>query len=1112
VLPALASAGAAIAAARGDFLVFLDGGDILEREALLELSQAREELPYDICYSDETLVGRDDTETVQLKPGWSPELLTTYNYFGRLTAIDAGLARRAVEALGAAPRSEWELNLWASRLTPRIERLPRILSRRRRGDRTRRDDAALGRSVLETYLAADGIAASAESLPNGLFRAVWPLPAEPKISIVIPNKNRFRLISTCIDGLLEKTDYRNIEIIVVDNGSTDADVRAYYESCARSGVRIVAFDEEFNYSRACNRGAEAATGELLLFLNNDIEVTDPDWLTELVRRALVPGVGVVGPKLLYPDGEIQHAGVALGLFTLAAHIYHRTPAAEWGVYGPADLLRNWMAVTGACQLIRRDVFELAGGYDEDFILSYSDIELCARIWKLGFRIVYTPFSVLTHHEGASRGHTNPTDDQILFARRLQALGIGQDPYFHPGLDAFNFAPRLRPGSTKAGIATQLRIDIERMAQPFVAKGAPDAHDDGALAVLAGADWNAFSGRTDIRFTERSAADAARLILTVLGMRRDLRRRFPLALSEGAKGEFADYMKRDALRTLGLGPDYAPWIDAAFAAGFGDRLRQVAFHDRALREREPLLMLPSGRKALLPRLYEVVGIDDLPMAELRWLLASIDEQPVRELMITWATNPDWQEAVPAGGTVFGLVELVRWAAERHGIGQDWLFRQTTPAIMSDAQQVRVAYRGTQAWQDLFPRALEDEGEARALLEHLARRLDATSFLARDWLAARDLGALAREVVRPGLNVLGHFSYPSGLRISVESLAAGLAVNGVPTSLRNVPVSLATDVPLATPAIGCEPYDVTMIHVQPEPLFGEAFRQGGLRPRSPRSYRVGYWYWEFGEIPESWDRAAMECDELWTATSFVAEGLRERYRQPVRVFLPGLELPAFEAVGRRELGLEEGVFTLAFVFHMTSVMERKNPVGLIRAFREAFGDSRDARLVIKTSFGERHPDHVEALREAAEDANVTIIDEVWTYDRTMSLIQASDAYVSLHRSEGLGLTMAEAMLLGRPVIGSRYSGNLEFMNDDNSLLVDCTMVKLNRVYPPYAIGQSWAQPSTAHAAEHMRKLFEDRDFARDLGERGRRSIAETMSYAASGRRMAEHLATITDRLRG
>jgi glycosyltransferase involved in cell wall biosynthesis len=213
------------------------------------------------------------------------------------------------------------------------------------------------------------------------------------------------------------------------------------------------------------------------------------------------------------------------------------------------------------------------------------------------------------------------------------------------------------------------------------------------------------------------------------------------------------------------------------------------------------------------------------------------------------------------------------------------------------------------------------------------------------------------------------------------------------------------------------------------------------------------------------------EIWVATSFVANVVRSVAPVPVRTLFPGVAIGSFEPRSRRAFGLpgrEDGRFAFLFSFHMGSVMERKSSHGLIRAFQQAFSPEEPVDLVLKTTSFGRFDAQIVELRAAAKDANITVFDRVLTPDEILSLMDACDAYVSLHRREGLGLTMAEAMLLGKPVIATRYSGNLDFMDDQNSLLVDYKLVHTGPSVPPYDSTALWAEPSVEHAAQLMRRL--------------------------------------------
>ncbi|RYJ02184.1 MAG: glycosyltransferase [Acetobacteraceae bacterium] len=413
-----------------------------------------------------------------------------------------------------------------------------------------------------------------------------------------------------------------------------------------------------------------------------------------------------------------------------------------------------------------------------------------------------------------------------------------------------------------------------------------------------------------------------------------------------------------------------------------------------------------------------------------------------------------------------------------------------------------------WQQQHPDPFASPAAAQALLGWLAGPAAGLTEAEWAWLAAQAQAPLAEALAVPGLTVIGHLCYPSGLRTSTLSVVQGLREVGYEVALRNVPVDTDHDLPQHAAFAGFELHDTTLLHIQPEPFFGQAFAKSGLQPRRKRTHRIGYWYWELDSVPAAWAGAVEQTDELWTATRFVGDALRSRFDVPVFEFMPGVELPAFTRRSTAQFGIPPGQFTFLFAFHMMSIMERKNPLGLIRAFRQAFAATEPVMLILKTSFGEKHPALIAELHAAAAEAGgkIMIIDRVFTMDETISLMDACDSYISLHRSEGLGLTMAEAMLLAKPVIGTRYSGNLDFMNDDNSLLVDHSLIEISKPTPPYDVGTRWANPSEAHAAQLMRRVWENRDFAAALGARAQADLRATLSMEAAGRRMAERLEAI------
>lgn len=433
------------AVAGGSFLMRLESGDTLPADALFEAATALNEHPdTEILYGDEDCVSADGRRRSRpfFKPSWSPELLLSVNYlrhaFIKSTLIEAaGIAVERVEA-------GWDLALRCAERARHIRRVAKVLYHRRGGaaatphaSELRALEAHAGRLRL--------VDARASVTPEGAVRLVWR-PGRHTVSIVIPNKDRPALLRRCLGSLLTRTRYSDLDIVIVDTGSTDGATLDYYEQARRDRrVRVVDRPGPFNFSAANNAGVQAATGDLLLFLNNDTEMVHEDWLEEMVRWAERPEVGAVGAKLRYPDGSIQHAGMVVGLRGIAHHIFWQAEDHQTGLFGSVDWYRNYLAVTGACMMMRRDVFDRLGGFDERYEVAYSDVDLCLRAVREGFRIVYTPFAVLTHDEGATRNLYAPAGDARRALRDAEEFLLGGDPYFHPALSRRSFVPSLPRG-------------------------------------------------------------------------------------------------------------------------------------------------------------------------------------------------------------------------------------------------------------------------------------------------------------------------------------------------------------------------------------------------------------------------------------------------------------------------------------------------------------------------------------------------------------------------------------------------------------------------------------------------------------------------------------------
>lgn len=276
----------------------------------------------------------------------------------------------------------------------------------------------------------------------------WARHRQPLISAIIPSRNRLEDISKCLDGLLARTSYPRLEVIVVDNESDDQRVFSLYRRCEGPEFKVVTWRAPFNYSAACNWGARHARGDVLLFLNNDVFVRREDWLERLLDGLEQPGIAIAGPKLLFPSGRIQHAGVALVGQGKNLHVYRGMKWGERSIFCSPHEPRRVSALTGACQLLTRRAFEQVGGYDERFELCYSDLALCVALSASVGDALYEPGAVLVHNEGSTRATVDDRErrDRVRFEEFLASVGFVRDPHFHPFLSEDHAIPRLRaPG-------------------------------------------------------------------------------------------------------------------------------------------------------------------------------------------------------------------------------------------------------------------------------------------------------------------------------------------------------------------------------------------------------------------------------------------------------------------------------------------------------------------------------------------------------------------------------------------------------------------------------------------------------------------------------------------
>jgi len=442
--------------ARGEWCALLDQDDVFAEHALAAIACEIEQRPdAGLIYSDEDKI---DAEGVRSDPffknDWDPERFLAQNFINHLGVYRTSLLREIGGFReGFEGSQDYDVALRCVERLGRgqVRHVPRILYHWRMAERSvARDPNAkpyaleAARRAITDHLERRGVAARVEACPEAAdaHRVIYELPnPRPLVSIVIPIRDEVGLLKQCMASL-EQTDYAPTEVVIVDNGSVDERTHDFLrELSQRIGARVVRDDGAFNFSRLINRGAATATGEVLALLNNDIAAEEPGWLREMVSHALQPGVGAVGARLWFPEkGGLQHGGVVLGLGGIAGHAFHRARRGEPRYFKRMLLQQQCAAVTAACMVLRRDVFESVGGFnEEDLPSSFNDIDFCLRLRARGLQNVWTPYANLIHHESASRGYHITPEEQTLFFREsifMQekwAPELLRDPFYNPNL-------------------------------------------------------------------------------------------------------------------------------------------------------------------------------------------------------------------------------------------------------------------------------------------------------------------------------------------------------------------------------------------------------------------------------------------------------------------------------------------------------------------------------------------------------------------------------------------------------------------------------------------------------------------------------------------------------
>ncbi len=444
----------AIALSSGNYITFLDHDDMLPKYALFEVVGAINENPQaDLFYSDEDKITDDGSMRLEphFKPDWSPDTLRSYNYIAHLTVIRRELLNRiGWFRTGFDGSQDYDLILRATEQTQNVVHIPKILYHWRIiGGSTSADPLEKpythisGRKSLEDHLKRLQIEGKIEDgiFPNS-YRVKYELKSSPLVSIIIPNRDNPMELSACVRSIEEKSTYRNYEIIIMENGSVEMQTFDIYSGFRGvDNIRIFTWNKpQFNYSQINNDAINLARGEIVLFLNNDIKVISPDWIESMLQHAICENVGCVGAKLYYENNTVQHAGIVIGLCGIAGHPFRGFSRGSHGHKGRLNVIQNVSAVTGACLMMRKSVFNEVGGFDERYPLAFNDVDLCMKIRQRDYLVVYTPYSELYHCESKSRGYENTSEklkrfemEAQLFREKWSAELQKGDPYYNKNL-------------------------------------------------------------------------------------------------------------------------------------------------------------------------------------------------------------------------------------------------------------------------------------------------------------------------------------------------------------------------------------------------------------------------------------------------------------------------------------------------------------------------------------------------------------------------------------------------------------------------------------------------------------------------------------------------------
>lgn len=897
------------------------------------------------------------------------------------------------------------------------------------------------------------------------------------VSCIIPLYNGLALTRAMLDSLRATLppDLAH-EILFVDDGSSDG-TREWLAGLNVPSVRVLLNERNLGYAGANNRGAKAASGDWLALLNNDL-LLEPGWLEPMLAagRSLGARAGLVGNvQRRVADGSVDHAGIVVTTRAKLAHVRRLPPPGS-------PMSAEVFAVTGACCLVRRATFLDAGGFDEAFHNGGEDVDLALRLRASGRKTIVVFNSSIRHHVSASRGPTARRDEEnsrLLFSHWrgeiLRETAIAWDRRLAAGsacaqqtTAADDAATERHPSVSPSGIESP---------HPLAAEG---AHEEAPLvfAPPGGEAWCRSSYPTRV-------GDSAARLLRRLGLSSQPS---PAAclLAESA-------VAREEARWRTVLDGVVPGSDAPEDYRW-ERLRVPDAADSVWIDRWARIVLPAGK-------------------------------PLRSLHISGFLNPP-QPGKKASSGPLGLRIAVN--------GLQTLDCYPMPPgefTVGIGDPASLPGRPTVVDLELRPLSRFD------LLDWLGRRLAALSWLPKHWRKALRAGRhrslcrrlrLSRIVAddeavldfrnvpplaprlrlrgeKAGLNIVGWLRAELGIGESARCMVRAADAAGLPSALVDlrVPCLARMGDDSFTARLGAEnPHPVNVVHFDP-PVARDLAHHHGPRFFGSK-YNIAYWAWELPEFPEAWVPSGSYVDEVWCPSEFVRAAIASRLRRPVRVMPHAIEFAVPSGDCRSRFSLPSDRCLFLFLYDLNSYQERKNPLAVIEAYRRAFPDEADVALVLKTHNPERNREAFARLLDAVKGLRqVRIIADTLSRSDVHALEAACDVFVSLHRSEGFGLAVAEAMYLGKPVISTDWSATAEFVTADTGCPVRHRLITLRESHGPYAAGQTWADPDVDHAADWMRRLRDDAALRTSLGRAAAAAMRRDFSPVSIGARYRARL---------